>query len=573
MADETREVEVKLNVGLGPGGDRAIKSLEESSKRAGEALSRAAGSSAPFRPTPPRPATPPPGPSTGRGAGDVYGFADAADRAGSKAALAASVRDLGESARKMATAAASPFRGMGLSGPDKAADRAREKLSDDLSILRNLHLGGVAGRVGQIQGYGSGLSELGFKGAGGALSKGALPLGIAGAALSAATEATLKTAKIVQDPFATQAQMGRSLLREVVPFGDKILDIHDTITGRAAEMERASLAGQQLGVDVRRRSELSSFQGSYNVQQAGRVSQAMSFANTSAILPPSMDRTTGVGERMFREESRLYPLRVQGAKAERDAAAAAKERLAADQELAKLGAREKNRLEERNRLAKELTAEESGPARVRVLDRIKANEEEIQATANLRRQAASTQMEARNREAGARADVLRVDAAKLAAQAQNVTERAATSANFARTLGMMNPIERARTAAYAGLYERHGLEALPQDIKEHLAGMFPETVGKEAERIGAAAPEFAAVRMGKKFGGEITGAPEDLRREAAELTKREAEKRFEADRMVATTAADAGRDFAKLVVEAMRVMFDSMKKSLADDRLIARGHM
>jgi hypothetical protein len=573
VADETREVEVKLNVGLGPGGDRALKTLEESSKRAGEALSRAAGTSAPFRPTQPRPATPPAAPSPGRGAGDIYGFADAPDRAGSKAALAASVRDLSDSAKKMATAAASPFRGMSLSGPDKAADKAKDKLSDDLAILRNLHLGGIAGRAGQFQGYGKGLHELGFEGLGGMLSKGALPLGIASAVGSTAFNATMTGAKIFQDPFATRAQMGRSFLRDVVPLGSTALDVHDTVTGRAAEMERASLAGQQLGVDARRRSELSSFQGSYNVQQAGRVSQATSFANTSAILPPMVDRTTGVGERMFREESRLYPLRVQGAKAERDAASAAKERLAADQELAKLGAREKNRLEERNRLAKELTAEESGPARVRVLDRIKANEEEIQATANLRRQAAATQMEARNRETGARADVLRVDAAKLAAQAQNVTERAATSANFARSLGMMNPIERARTAAYAGLYERHGLEAMPQDIKEHLAGMFPETIGKEAERIGAGSPEFAAVRAGKKFGGEITGAPEDLRREAAELTKREAEKRFEADHMVATTAADAGRDFAKLVVEAMRIMFDSMKKSLADDRLVARGHM
>lgn len=619
MADETRDVKVNLSVDVGREGDAAIRSLEESAKRAGDALGKAAGaaSSGPSKPVKPSPIagpTPtPPGPYVGPvkppksaaeavadgskqirdladsakkladatkpGTRGVYGFADPPDPMTSKARAAAqslpeSVRgpggfDFGQLTREATRAATTAA----VNAPGPRGQRRRDHedvrpigLAEESTAkaLRNLQMGGFMNRVGTVQAYGQGLSEFGLPG-GSLLQRGALPIAAAGALGSAG----LQTARILQDPYSTGTQMGRSFLRDVVPGGSTALSISDTVTGRAAEMEKAKVGGEVGGIRAGTRAELEAFRAQHNVQQAGLTSRAESFGRSRAVLPPDMARDSAAGERAFREESRLYPLRVQAARAEREATAASRERLAADQEMNKLASRGKDLDSERLKLTKALRDEDSGPGRERILRGLQVSEQEIQANQQAQRQAIQTRAEARNRETGARADVARNQAAQFGAQAENLEERAARSAGGARSLGMMNPLERRQAAMAVEAAQQFGLDALPPELKALAAQIAPETVGKQAEKLGAGTDEFK--RLSAVAPADFAGDPEKLRQEAAEMRRKQAEKEFDADKMVATTAASVGKDMAKAVESVIKTIGESFERTLFNNLKIGRN--
>lgn len=619
MADETRDVRVKLSVDVGPEGDRALKDLEAAAKKAGEAIGRGAAytpskpvkpsaisSTPPGEPTqygPARPVKPPKsayeaagdsGMDGGRSLrelaesskklaetaskvdkskpGTTYGFADTPDATKSKAAAVAAAMNPPEEVARRGNEFARMVRDA-LEKP-KSGDKTREaKRADEITpvgltdervkAIRNMQMGGIMSRVGTVQGFGQGMSEFGIPG-GGMAQRAALPLALAGAAGSAA----LKGAQTFQDPFMTGTQKARSFIQDVVPGGSFALSVADTVSGRKAAMERAQFAGQEASVEARRRSELSSFQGSFNVAQAGRESRAAQFGRSSAVLPPGGTRATAEGERAFQEESRLYPLRVQAAKAEREATAATKERLAADQELNKLGAKARDLDTDRLKLAKSLSGEDSGPARERILQRIKVNEEETQAVANARRGAAGSQMEARQREAAARADVTRNQAAQLGAQAESAERRASTFAGSARMLGGMGAVERQQGLGALRAAKEFRLDQLPPELRQMAFQFGGEDIAKKAEREGAALPELAEF---KKLAPTTYGDPEAERRKAADLTRQQAEKEFEADKALATSAAAAGKEMGKVTAEVINVLFDSFRTELKNSKLLSRS--
>ncbi len=224
----------------------------------------------------------------------------------------------------------------------------QDRLGDLGNTASRLGFGSAGNTIGQVGGFAGGLQAAGFGGAASLAQRAAVPLAIA-ATIANAVE---RVAALAHDKYSNNAQLGRAVVRDFIPGGERVQKFMDSVTGRAAGMEEADIQGRYKTAEGASRNELAQFQLQHGPRQAGLEATARAYAGSSAATARDVDRTAAGGELEYRREQRLLPLKQAEAKAERDMAAAAAERAEAQQELIKSTARV-NDLTDRHRRAQE----------------------------------------------------------------------------------------------------------------------------------------------------------------------------------------------------------------------------
>jgi hypothetical protein len=418
-------------------------------------------------------------------------------------------------------------------------------------------------RPGSQPSGGGGAGMLGFNtGAFGRVFAGALAVGHL-------VQATTETARDVFNPYVTSGQAERNAFRNFAPFGGRVQDLVDALSGRTGRMQAADVQGRFGAAEVGFRSEVAGMQLGLNPILAGRSQFAGAFNRQQAVLPPVVDRTTGLGEREFREASRLVPLKQQVLQAERQTAAAVGERLQSQIELGKLEQRGKDLQTERFRIERRISQEQTGPERLKALRDMENLNQEVQNNANLQKQARQQVYESSVKEAQARGEVERTRIrADLIGRAENLEERAGMAAGTARRLGVMNPIEQAMAVQSVRLLEQYGPQNLPPEIVQQALSIAPEKSGKLVEQAGARSRAFQELR--EVAPEDAAGSPEELRRQAAELRQQAAKREFDIDRTVARTVADSGRDLGEFFTATFRSFTDAVKREVENGLRIGK---
>lgn len=391
----------------------------------------------------------------------------------------------------------------------------------------------------------------------GAMPKALMGLGIAGAV----GHTVAGIAGPLHDPYSSGTGTARDIFKGVVPFGSSILGGVDSITGRTASMQQADLYGQRAMATAQSVIEGRGAALSLNPEQAGRVGFSGAYGRQSAITGYGGERSSASGERAFREESRMLPVREAAAKAERDSAAAAMKRVEFSRQL-QIAERSSNELLTR-RAAIEKRLEDSGPKRKQQLLEIAAIDAEYQGTLNIQKQARQGVSQSAAEQAQAQADKKRAAAAGLGAQADTLEERAATAAGSARKLGTMNRIEQGQALNAVKLVKQFGAENLPPEIVNQAMSIGGEDIGKEIEKRGAASPLFGEFQ--KELPTSFAGRPEDLRQQAGAARKQQAELAFEADKEAAQATTAAFSALGKYIAEVINKSADITRKSLEDN--------
>ena len=421
--------------------------------------------------------------------------------------------------------------------------------------------GAALARAGQLAG-GAGPGLLGR--VGGYL--GPVGLGLLGANQLGQSAAAIGRA--VNDPYTDNLGTGRDLFRSIVPFGSTIQGWWDDISGRNAAFEQADVRNRQRMAEQQGRLDLQSFNLGYNPQQAGLEARARGLAGARSISEGTFDRSTAEGEKAFRDRQRMLPLERESAKAEREAAAAAAQRTAANKELANVEKRQNELVAERKKLERDVD-NTSGAKRQEALFALQRNEEETKAQAGLRRQAAQQSAEAARQAAQAKAASDMVGVRKLQAEAGMLEEDAATAAGGARRLGTMDAFDRADAVESLRLLKQFGPEALdPQQVQAALS-IAPETAGKVVEKFGAGTAEFRALM--KEAPADFAGDPEKLRQEAAAKRDEAARKELEVEATLARSSAEAGRDLGKMVADSFQKVVDAAKNEILTQLRLAKN--
>lgn len=426
--------------------------------------------------------------------------------------------------------------------------------------LANLGAYGTANTVGRVGSVAQGLQGFGMSGAASFAQKAALPLAIAGQILGGVE----KVAGYAHDKYSTGEQIGRQAFRDFVPFGERIQKFTDNISGRTAGYEQASIDAQRRAAEVQGALEKSSFAIGFNPQQAGREALAKAYKGQTAVTGSVFDRSTAEGERAYRLEQRVLPLKQAEAKAERDAAVATAEQLAAQKEL--------NRVKEvgsrltvgRQRLERQLKEDGfgSGVNRQEVLKRLETTDVGITGNIAQQREAANAAQAAQERAVAARTERdkarMRTD---LIGQAETLEFRAERAEGAAARIGGMNPFERAFGFQAARIGRRQGkLDGLPQEYLQAWAQFDPEGFAKAREATGKNSAEFQAFE--KEFPGTFEGDPEGLRRRAAELRKQAGEVEFKLDSSAADSLATSGKKFGDFIVSTFERMIEASKQQI-----------
>lgn len=459
-------------------------------------------------------------------------------------------------------------RGREQYAPGRVDFRAAQYATTKSAVaLGALGFDGTAGTAGRISGAATGLDSLGFTGAATALQRAALPLAVAGSVASAGLNGAEKVAGYAYDKYSTNEQIGRQAVRDFVPGGARVQRFVDAMTGRAAGYEQAAIDAQMRSAEGQYRGRLASFEQSYNPQQAGREGYARAARGQGAVLPTVFDRSSAVGERAYREEQRLLPLKREQAKAEREYAAATSERLSAQQELNKANDRARALEQQRAKLERELARDgnQSGVSRQNVLYRIQNVNQEL-AGARANQQSAVQQSAAargREAEAGGAARLARART-QLLGQADVLDDRAQTALGAASRLGGMSPFDRMQGLQAARLIaDRGSVEGLPQEVVQSALAFAPQTVGKivqqtgaqsEAYRLGAADPRLAA--------DFPAGDPNSLQKQADELRKQFSEAEDSINKQVSSALAASFRNVGRDIGAALAKSLQDMKAEI-----------
>lgn len=387
----------------------------------------------------------------------------------------------------------------------------------------NLGMYGTANRLGRVGAFAEGMQGLGFNRGAAMLQRAALPLAIAGGLANAGE----KVAGYAYDAYSTNSQIGRQFVRDLLPGGERAQRFVDALSGRGAGMEQAGITGQYGAAAAQARTERMQFGLQFNPRIAAAGGTAEAFRRQSAVAPSVFDRTTSEGERRYREEQRILPLKQAEAKAERDAASATKERVSLQSELTKISGRSNELTRERQRLERELGREEnqSGVKRQNVLKQIENVNAEIGSTLSLQKGAAEGLVGARQKEAGAGGELTKARLrTRLLGEAETLEGRVETAQAAAEKLGGMTPFDRAYGLYAARIVkERGSTEGLPDDILSAAQNFAPSFVQSVARKTGAGTAEFkegfaefGAADFGTTdIGGDSTRAQE-LRRQLAE---------------------------------------------------------
>lgn len=412
----------------------------------------------------------------------------------------------------------------------------------------------------------------GAGGAGAALSRVAVPLAIASQAL----EVTKALAIASHDRYSTNAQLGRNLVRELVPGGAKIQGYMDAFTGRAAGMEQARIEEQVRAAGIQERLGVSRFNIGYNPQQAGKEAAANAYTLPGAyVAPPVVNRSTAAGEQQYRDAMRLLPLRQKTVQLDREGRAATAERLAAERELLRVEtqranvAREKSSLDFRTIEAGRGFWTGSGEGYENLLRQQGSKNEELRGMTEQRRAAAEAVAAAKAREATASAEAARARVREdLIGKAENLQERADYAKSGAVRLGQMSPLDRQQAAAILQMARTHGTDALPPEWKAQLSGIAPMEANKLFERAGAADPTFRRLQQSGvvDFPGRPGQSPSDIQREADTLRERAGAEEFRIDSRASADIAAAsrglGQEIARAFAEFRRLTVEEIYRNI-----------
>lgn len=501
-AGRNKDVNVKLNVSLGADGDRAIKALTETINKASQAamgLAKAAQQTV----------------SVG---GDTYG---------------------------------PPIVGATAVGRGIKAGR-------DLSILQKLGMGGVSGRMGHIQGYGEALGELGFGRLGGALANakvaGGLAMGI-GAVNAAATAATS-----IHDRYLNDAQRGRQIFKDVVPFGSWIVNTTEKFEGRTARMQDEDVYSQKRRAELASAGRMAEWNLANMPTMAGQAERYAQLRNASAISLGSFDTRTASGRVQAQEEARLVPVRKQLAAAQREQAAATKERYMAETQLGIAQAKglelERKRAEAQKRLDQDNT---SGERRQKLIREANDANAAVAANAELQISARTAVQGAIVKQAGAQQATGMASAAVTEAQAANIQAKADRSAAAAEAFGLMNPFEREFAVDSLKTAQKYGVDALTPEQKSAAARAAPMTFGALAEQAGAASGAFGELR---RVAFDEFGDPQRLRNQAAATRDTAARQELRSQADAAREIERAGTTFGRDVGTAIKVALEAAKREI-----------
>lgn len=569
MADQEKTAKVTLDLGATPGTYKFLDDLKSGVAKAGAAaadLKRQVSAT--------RPPSGTYGFQGGAGTAGTYGLAAGQDPLSKASLFAGTIRremeaaaNASRNARRVAPAgspfAADPFAGLGGAHVGKTP-------AERVGFLRSLWSGtpqtdrggnpvlDAAGNVVMAGGLRQALA--------GGLGRFAAPAALAYAGVGA----TQSIANYAHDPYMTSGQAGRAFFRDVIPFGSRIQSFADSITGRRYGMEAADVQAQKMGLQFGGQQQLASFFAGYNPARAALAERQRQYERGSAITLGPVDRTTAVGEREFREASRLLPVRREIARLEREASVATKERSATESEVIKATNRENDLLRRRQQLAREIARDEgSGPERQQLLTQFRETSEAVGSAANARREAEERLAAGRLKETEARGAARRGRAELLETQAGIAEERAGTAAGTARTLGGMNVFDRDFAVAALKAVQQFGPEAVHPEMLSAAQGIAPQTVAKLTEASGTAYAE--RVGLAKIAPADYAGRPEELRKQAQEGRDAAERERYAAESEVAAGSVRAGERLGDAVTRAINTTVDEAIRRIDNNKRLERN--
>lgn len=371
-------------------------------------------------------------------------------------------------------------------------------------------------------------------------------------AVTQAVEAGAAIARAVNDSFSTTGQAARGLFRDIVPGGAWAQRTVDSFSGRAAGMEQSRFRAEQQQAAFDKEARLSSVMMGLNPQLAGVAERSRGLGAASPILMGAIDRSTGVGERDFREQSRLLPLKREIAKADRESQVATVSRVKAEEELGKLTTRANTLTKERAELTNRLNRDQgSGVERQRMIDRLRTVNEAANSTGELQMQARMNVYQERLREGQAQGSASAARAAEKEAQAANLEERATTAAGSATTLGMMNPFDRARSVDAVKMLQsaKGDISQLPPDLAQLALSVSGESGRRMVEGFGAKTSEYK--QLSGLLPAEFGGDPETLRRQAGAARDEAEREKMKGEAAMARSAERAGEGLGDAISAAM----------------------
>lgn len=366
-----------------------------------------------------------------------------------------------------------------------------------------------------------------------------------------------------QNQYSTPNQDTRRIIR-MLPGGETGLGMFDAFSGRESKMTEAQKAG-----NITRDQGLLGLHGLQQSMDIGTTYRGLSaraeaYASTGPVLPPLVDRSTAHGEQRFKDLSRLVPLQVESARAEREARAATAERASAEMNAIKIAATRndlENKIAEQRKVrdANKGTFKDSGKHEqaTRLIDAYQAQLNNIRP---MHEQAARTVADKRVAESKASAGL---QIAKVReereGQAAILDDRAARAKSTAVRFGSMHFGERAEAlAAYKIAKQAGNLDVLPPELKARLASALPEEYEAMAAKSGAAAREYQELQRLKAVdtpgaGHRILGVdlpnktPSQLQEQADGLRRKSAEERYKIEENTAQLEADTARKLAEAV--------------------------
>lgn len=367
----------------------------------------------------------------------------------------------------------------GMGGLQFGPSHGRGVAMDNLSIIRNLQLGGIAGTAGRIQGFGAAAMELGFGGAGALASRAAIPLAIARSGADAAERIALRA----HDRYSTNEQDSRQLFRELAPGGEWLQNKADAFSGRAQRMEDVEIRAEHERNQMAARAQIQGVNMHLSPRVAGLQATSDFYGSHSAITPSTADRSTGAGERQYQIEMRTLPLRQASQKALMESEKATAERVKGEKESLNLQQEQVRVQREISKLEASLSDpnNQSGPERFGVLKGLEVRREELSGIIGRSKEQIGRVAGLRDTEAGASGEAQKTGLRdRLGAQSERLKFDAETGLSSASRLGGQSPIDREIGLAYSIAFKNKQIDILnaPESIKGHFRNFAPQEYEK-----------------------------------------------------------------------------------------------
>jgi len=345
------------------------------------------------------------------------------------------------------------------------------------------------------------------------------------------------------------------LTRNTVGVGQ---DFWDSASGRNYEMARASRRGREMATESEARERLRVQENEARRTQNRRGLEAnaleAAYAADPAPTVSQFDRSTVGGERRFREESQLAPVRERLTGARAAESAARRDAGMLEDEQGQLAARRRG-LEQEARALSARAGGLEGPEREKALEAEKVKREEIAAALAEEQQLLAKTGAARAQEIQAMKERKEVETQLKQAQLAQLQQREQVATGQARRLGQMNEFEIRQGIDAARMVKRAGAEGaafLPDEVRARARAFAPETVGKIEEEVGR--QQRLKLGIDLEFGDEFK---DDVGKIRGELGKLQDEITLKI-RLDATEAKKQAAQLEKDFIPALRDLFDSV---------------